>query len=247
MYKRENNTYIHKDSSSILLVSCERYSKRIARWLYKHGYSSLVLEGEYTLDQAKDAVKMCHDLGYTYIGFIGYSTGAIYALAFASVCEDISLVIGLSSMDRVFEDLETGKPLIKDLSYQNIPIDRKQRERLLKKYRHIYKETHTIEFYDYSIAKCENKDAIIPVENINGDIYLFSVVNDNIWGSRQAGQRIYYRLKDKHYRKHYLHTVYKYGTHKLLPIKIHLEDQESKRTRYSLSRKILSILKSWNT
>ena len=66
-------------------------------------------------------------------------------------------------------------------------------------------------YRDMHLEALENKEAVekarIKVENINGNIYLISARNDQIWPSMQMSEEVMKRLEDKNFKHVYKHKV----------------------------------------
>ncbi|MEI3613649.1 acyl-CoA thioester hydrolase/BAAT C-terminal domain-containing protein [Pseudogracilibacillus sp. SO30301A] len=217
------------------------------------------------IEYVEAAVSHLRDAGYHRIGITGLSKGAEYALLSASKIADIEVVLAFSPSHCVWEGEISSDGLFKTrasgeagFSWRNKPLpflNYSFSATKMLKVSLLQREMTCEKVFREAINKSNNY-ADIAVENIGGDVFLFSAERDTIFPSSDASQRIVERLENNKFDHDYKSYVYKYASHVLLPIYIKgqkllfkVERQypdECKKMREKLNADIEGVLNGWN-
>lgn len=217
------------------------------------------------IEYVEAAVSHLKDTGYHKMGITGLSKGAEYALLSASKIADIEVVLAFSPSHCVWEGEISSDGLFKTrasgeagFSWRNKPLPflsySFSATKMLKTSL-LQREMTCEEVFTKAINKSNNY-ADIAVENIVGDIFLFSAERDTIYPSSDASQRIVERLESNKFCHNYKSYVYKYASHVLLPFYIKGQKllfkverqypEECKKMREKLNADIERALRGWN-
>ncbi len=166
----------------------------------------------------------------------GYSLGASYSLAAASVIPEISRVAAASPFDYVMEACKNLKPLGissfcfrgKELPFVKLRILDYDLLRLMIRIKRdkSYGSKRALRYiYDHTPL---NDEAAVPVENMHADVLLLASENDDLWPSGEAVRRMSERLEKNNYAYEVRTHIYDKGSH-ILGISA---DLSSKKNRF---------------
>lgn len=255
--------------------------KKTEQWLTDHGISVLSLaswgtketvpdESLVPLDYVLNAASYLKKRGYRKIGIAGLSLGAVMALYGAALSPDITLTIGISGFDMLFEGVlgrgtqyPSGHSSLtlegKELPFQPFYLDKEGYQKEMKEAKKAHGETYGRGLWEKSIQKKCNQEAMIPVEKIQGRILLLSAAGDTCWDSAGAAERIENRIKERGGSASVTSKVYAHATHMLYPETVpfinfmtKMAFKEAKQhpsecaaSRKSVSKEILRALRTW--
>ena len=214
-----------------------------ARWLHKLGVNCMAMspgKKDYShvncpIERVEKAIEKCKGFGNTRFGIMGMSTAGMYSLAAASFIPDITLTVGLTASDFVWQGFEQGKkdgcrewpvPGASTLSKDGKPLPY-----MPFVYEHpdywnvIQKETKgtgnylcSRSIFDDSEKNREHpEDEMIRIEDINGYLLLIGADDDTLWDAGKYVRRMKRRLEEKPHICKYKAITYEYGTHFVLP------------------------------
>lgn len=214
-----------------------------AKWLHKQGVNVLAMspgKKNYShvncpIERIQTAINWLKIHGSNRFGIMGMSTAGMHALVAASLISDITLTIGLTPSDFVWQGFEQGNrdgckewPVEgkSTLSWEGKPLPY-----MPFVYKHpdywnaIQKETKgsgnfmcSRSIFDDSEKSREHTDEeMIKVENINGMLVLVAAEDDTLWDAAKYVRRMESRLKEKGAKSEYEVVIYEHGTHFVLP------------------------------
>lgn len=173
----------------------------------------------------------------------GFSLGASYALAAASLIPEISAVVAASPFDYIIEATKKTKPLDKSsLSYHGKELPflelRILRYDLLRLYLNIerdksYGRRRMLRYILDHTEKSEN--AVIKTENMKASVLLIAPSYDDFWPSEEAVKRIENRLCEKSYPYPVKTVIIDGGSH-ILGIDEDINDRKIKYLLKSLGK-----------
>lgn len=142
------------------------------------------------------------------IAIIGGSKGGELVLNLASYFDDIDAVVAMSASHVSFPAItmmsNTSSWTLNDKELPYAPTPYSAVPAMIS--------GNHLEAYNIIL---ENKDAEykaqIPVEKINGSIFLLSPTNDESWPSKEMSDKIIKRLKSKGFKNHFEHIIVKGG------------------------------------
>lgn len=187
------------------------------------------------LERIQTAIKWLQDHGNRKIGIMGMSTAGMDAIVAASYFPDITMTIGLTASDFVWQGFEQGEkdgckewpiPNASTLSWQGKPLPY-----MPFVYEHpvywqkIEEETKgsgditrsTCLFIDSEKARPHTEEEMVKVENIKGRLFLIGADDDSFWEAGKYVRRMDQRLKEHPHTCEYDALVYEHGTHFVLP------------------------------
>lgn len=214
-----------------------------AKWLHKNGVNVLCMSpGKHNyshvncpLERIETAIQWLMAHGNRKVGIMGMSTAGMEALAAASYFSDITLTVGLTASDFVWQGFEQGKkdgckewpiPGASTLSYHGEPL-----AYMPFVYEHpvywkkIEEETKgsgdylrsTCLFADSEKERAHTEDEMIKIENIKGKLILLGADDDSLWEAGKYVRRMEQRLKEHLHECDYEAVAYEHGTHFILP------------------------------
>ena len=154
------------------------------------------------------------------VAILGGSKGAEAGLLLGSLFPQVKAVIALSPSHVVWQGIPKkqfglGKNSCsswshygESLPYLPYPPVIKKSDILLLRLRQAHEEA--------LMNSIQEKDAVIPVENINGAIMLISGNRDHIWPATLMGEKIMDRLTTQEFMHHFEHTEFKTGHNGLI-------------------------------
>lgn len=187
------------------------------------------------LERIQTAIKWLQAHGNRKIGIMGMSTAGMDAIVAASYFPDITMTIGLTASDFVWQGFEQGEkdgckewpiPNASTLSWQGKPLPY-----MPFVYEHpvywqkIEEETKgsgditrsTCLFIDSEKARPHTEEEMVKVENIKGRLFLIGADDDSFWEAGKYVRRMDQRLKEHPHTCEYDALVYEHGTHFVLP------------------------------
>ena len=213
------------------------------KWLHKLGVNVMTMSPgkkdyghhNYPLERIEKAINWLKAHGNQKIGIVGASTTGTLALTAASYFEDITLTIGLTPSDFIWQGFMQGKkdgckewpiPGASTLSWRGEPL-----AYMPFVYEHpvywqkIEEETKgsgdiersTCLFIDSEKAREHTEEEMIKVENIRGKLFLIGADDDSFWEAGKYIRRMDQRLKERPHTCEYVPLVYEHGTHFVLP------------------------------
>jgi len=145
------------------------------------------------------------------IGVLGYSKGAELALLIASRNSEIKCVAAIAPGSAVFQGFKPPKyPVLSSWSLNGEDLEfvpNAYDKRFFETYDGMYLWYRTLSQHD------ELEKASIPIENINGDILLFSGVKDQIWPATYMSEQIISRLHIAKFEHNYEHIALPFAGH----------------------------------
>ena len=214
-----------------------------ARWLRKLGVNCMAMSPgrkDYShvncpIERVSKAIEVCKSFGDSHFGIMGMSTAGMYSLAAASFIPDITLTVGLTASDFIWQGFEQGNkdgckewpvPGASTLSKDGKPLPY-----MPFVYKHpdywrvIQEETKgtgnylcSRRLFDDSEKNREHpEDEMIRIEDINGYLLLIGADDDTLWDAGKYVRRMEKRLENKSHRCKYKAITYEYGTHFVLP------------------------------
>lgn len=214
-----------------------------AKWLHKNGVNVLCMSPgkrnyshvNYPLERIETAIKWLKNNGIRKVGIMGMSTAGMDAVVAASYFEDITLTVGLTPSDFVWQGFEQGdKDGCKEwpisgastLSWKGEPLPY-----MPFVYEHpvywqkIQEETKgsgdfersTWLFIDSEKARPHTEEEMIKVERIQGKLILVAAEDDSFWEAGKYVRRMEKRLAERPHTCDCEALVYEHGTHFVLP------------------------------
>ena len=233
---------VDSDCAIIAMIGddCQDYLARTSvKWLHKQGVNVVTMSPakkdyghhNYPLEQIENVIRWLKAHGNKKIGIVGASTTGTLALTAASYFEDITLTIGLTPSDFIWQGFMQGK---KD-GCKEWPVENESlfsyRGRPLPYMPFCYKHPdywHVIEqetkrtgdrinsrklFDDSEAVYPITEEEKIKIEKIHGKLLLMGAEDDVLWNTAKYIRRI---KKRAHICKLEA-VVYKYGTHFVFP------------------------------
>ena len=210
-----------------------------AKWLHKNGVNVLCISpGKHNyshvncpLERIEKAIQWLMSHGNRKVGIMGMSTAGMEALAAASYFPDITLTIGLTASDFIWQGFEQGKkggckewpvPNASTLSYNGKPLAYmpfayehptywKKVEEETKGSGDILRSTCL--FIDSEKKRKHAEGEMIKIENIKGKLILLGADDDSFWEAGKYVRRMDQRIKERPHECEYEAVAYRYGTH----------------------------------
>jgi len=214
-----------------------------AKWLHRQGVNAMCVSPgrkNYShvnnpLERIQTAIKWLQDHGNRKIGIMGMSTAGMDAIVAASYFPDITMTIGLTASDFVWQGFEQGEkdgckewPILNasTLSWQGKPLPYmpfvyehpvywQKIEEETKGSGDITRSTRL--FIDSEKARPHTEEEMVKVENIKGRLFLIGADDDSFWEAGKYVRRMDQRLKEHPHICEYDALVYEHGTHFVLP------------------------------
>lgn len=214
-----------------------------AKWLHKNGVNVLCMSPgkknyshvNYPLERIETAIKWLKSNDNRKVGIMGMSTAGMDAVAAASYFEDITLTIGLTASNFVWQGFEQGDrdgckewpiPGASTLSWKGEPLPY-----MPFVYEHpvywqkVQEETKgsgdfersTCLFIDSEKARPHTEEEMIKVERIQGKLILVAAEDDSFWEAGKYVRRMEKRLAEHPHTCECEALVYEHGTHFVLP------------------------------
>ena len=214
-----------------------------AKWLHKNGVNVMCMSPDvknyshvnYPLERIGTAIKWLKNNGNKKIGIMGMSTAGMDSIAAASYYPDITLTIGLTPSDFIWQGFEQGEkdgckewpiPNASTLSWEGKPIAYMPFVYQHPEYYRIIEEEtkgsgdvtrSTKLFIDSEKAREHTEEEMIKVENIKGKLILIGAEDDSFWETGKYIRRMDKRLQEHPHSCDYEAIVYEHGTHFVLP------------------------------
>ena len=214
-----------------------------AKWLHRQGVNVMCVSPgrkNYShvnnpLERIQTAIKWLQDHGNRKIGIMGMSTAGMDAIVAASYFPDITMTIGLTASDFVWQGFEQGEkdgckewpiPGASTLSWKGKPLAYmpfvyehpvywQKIEEETKGSGDITRSTRL--FIDSEKARPHTEEEMVKVENIKGRLFLIGADDDSFWEAGKYVRRMDQRLKERPHTCEYDALVYEHGTHFVLP------------------------------
>ena len=214
-----------------------------AKWLHKNGVNVMCMSPDvknyghvnFPLERIETAIKWLKSHGNKKIGIMGMSTAGMDSLVAASYFPDITLTLGLTPSDFVWQGFEQGEkdgckewpiPDASTLSWQGKPLAYMPFVYAHPEYYHkieeetkgsgdITRSTHL--FIDSEKAREHTEEEMIKVENIKGKLIMVGADDDSFWEAGKYVRRMDKRLKERPHECDYEALTYEHGTHFVLP------------------------------
>lgn len=241
-----------EDSEQALIVmlgnDSDNYMARTAvRWLHKLAINVMTMSAgkkdygyhNYPLERIEKAIVWLKNHGNKKIGIVGASTTGTLALTAASYFDDITLTIGMTASDFVWQGIMRGfmqgkRDGCKELlvpgeslfSYEGKPLPFMPFVYQHPDYWHLIqseskKNGNMIDskklFDDSEKAHPLTEDEMIKVENIKGILLLIGAEDDAAWDAAKYVRRIEKRLGERPHECTLETAVYVHGTHFIFP------------------------------
>jgi len=251
------------------------FVKKLAQWLIENKTDALGItisgsketgknQSEIPLEYIESALNYLKNKGYSRVGILGLSLGASMSMLAASYFSELNPIISLSGFDTVFEGVNgmgtqypSGHSSFtykgQEIPFQPFHLTKDGYIKAMKDAKKKYGEPYGRMLWDNSLAQGVNEEALIPVEKIQGKLYLFGAKTDSCWDTVGAAERI--KAKNNNCEVH----AYEHGVHFILPecvpfinvmsamafkdYKTH--KAECKAVRKDVTAQIERILKEW--
>lgn len=236
----------HSDAAIIAMLGDdpEDYMARSGvKWLHKLGVNVMSMSPgkkdyghhNYPLERIEAAIAWLKNQGISKIGIVGASTTGTLALTAASYFEDITLTIGMTPSDFVWQGFMQGKkdgckewPVEGEslFSYKGKPLPYMPFVYQHPEYWNVIKTEskrtgnmiHSWKLFDDSEkAHLHTEDEMIKVENIKGRLLLIGASDDVLWDTVKYIGRIEKRLKSRPHECQVEIATYEHGTHFVFP------------------------------
>ena len=208
------------------------------------------------IEYVENAAKKLHSMEMAAVIAVGFSKGAELALVSASLISQVNGVIALSPPSRVYMGVGKGISWVnesswsfrgKELPYAYAPSSGMQalwytfRKRELT-FRSVYERAN----------KTAPSDSSIPVESIQGPVFVAAAKFDSLWPAAEACYEMGKRLSDSLFPYPHKEMVYHYASHFLLPFETSYErlfrvgrkyPKECRQTVLAIRKEILEWLK----
>jgi len=214
-----------------------------AKWLHKNGVNVLCMSPgrknyshvNYPLERIETAIGWLKKIGNRKVGIMGMSTTGMDAVVSASYFQDLTLTIGLTASDFVWQGFEQGNrdgckewpiPDASTLSWQGKPLPYMpfvyEHPVYWQKIEEETKGSGDIErstwlFIDSEKARPHSEEEMIKVERIKGRLILVGAEDDSFWEAAKYVRRMEKRLKERPHTCECDALVYEHGTHFVLP------------------------------
>ena len=214
-----------------------------AKWLHKNGVNVLCMSPgrknyshvNYPLERIETAIGWLKKIGNRKVGIMGMSTTGMDAVVSASYFQDLTLTIGLTASDFVWQGFEQGNrdgckewpiPDASTLSWQGKPLPYMpfvyEHPVYWQKIEEETKGSGDIErstwlFIDSEKARPHTEEEMIKVERIKGRLILVGAEDDSFWEAAKYVRRMEKRLKERPHTCECDALVYEHGTHFVLP------------------------------
>ena len=214
-----------------------------AKWLHRQGVNVMCMspgKKDYShvncpIERVEKAIEKCKSRGNSYFGIMGMSTAGMYALAAASFIPEITLTVGLTASDFIWQGFEQGKkdgckewpvPGASTLSKDGKPLPYMPFVYEHPKYWNVIMEETkgsgnylcSRKIFDDSENGREHPETeMIKIENICGFLLLIGADDDTLWDAGKYVRRMKRRLEEKPHICKYKAITYEYGTHFVLP------------------------------
>jgi acetyl esterase/lipase len=214
-----------------------------AKWLQQLGVNVLTMAPDkkdcgyhnYPLERIEAAIAWLKAHGNEKIGVVGASATGTLALTAASYFSDITLTIGMTPSDFIWQGFMQGKrdgckewPVEGEslFSYQGEPLPYMpfvyQHPEYWKVVEIESKRTGDIlnsrkPFDDSEKAHPLTEEEMIRVENIKGRLLLIGAADDALWDTARYIRRMEQRLKQHPHACEAEFAIYEYGTHFVFP------------------------------
>ena len=218
-------------------------AKMGAKWLHRQGINVMCMspgKKDYShvncpIERVEKAIEQCKGFGNRYFGIMGMSTAGMYSLTAASYIPEITMTIGLTASDYVWQGFEQGKkdgckewpvPGTSTLSKDGKPLPYMPFAYEHPDYWHVIQEETkgsgnficSRRIFDDSEKDREHpEEEMIRIENINGYLLLIGADDDTLWDAGKYVRRMKARLEEKPHKCRYKAITYEYGTHFVLP------------------------------
>ena len=181
-----------------------------AKWLHRQGVNVMCVSPgrkNYShvnnpLERIQTAIKWLQDHGNRKSGIMGMSTAGMDAIVAASYFPDITMTIGLTASDFVWQGFEHP------VYWQKIEEETKGSGDITRS---------TCLFIDSEKARPHTEEEMVKVENIKGRLFLIGADDDSFWEAGKYVRRMDQRLKEHPHTCEYDALVYEHGTHFVLP------------------------------
>ena len=214
-----------------------------AKWFHKQGVNVMCMspgKKDYShvncpIERVEKAIENCKSRGNSHFGIMGMSTAGMYSLAAASFIPDITLTVGLTASDFIWQGFEQGKkdgckewpvPGASTLSKDGKPLPYMPFVYEHPKYWNVIMEETkgsgnymcSRKIFDDSERDREHpEEEMIKIENIRGYLLLIGADDDTLWDAGKYVRRMKKRLEKKPHKCKYKAITYEYGTHFVLP------------------------------
>ena len=188
----------------------------------------------FPLECIESAIEYLRARGIRKVGTMGASTTGMLALAAAAYVPDISIAIACTPCDYTMQGFIKGKPGGKIPEWPAVGESALTRGGKALPYAPYGVSAQ--EYYDLSYGKATKDagelnaiqlfsrmekngipdEALIPIERINGPVYVFGAQDDTLWPTAIYIRRMTERMK-AHGRDNLHAHIYPYGTHLMFP------------------------------
>lgn len=238
-----------KEGSDVAMIAMlgddpEDYlAKTGARFLHKFGINAMTMSPNkkdyghhnYPLERIETAVAWLKDHGNKKVGIVGASTTGTLALTAASYFPDITLTIGITASDFIWQGFMDGNkdgckewpvPGESLFSYKGEPLPYMPFVYQHPEYWHVVEaETKKHKdminsrklFDDSEAAHPLTEDEMIKVENIKGRLMLIGAADDALWDTTKYIHRMEERVNSKPHDCKVEALTYEHGTHFVFP------------------------------
>lgn len=220
-----------KDKVVITLSGSEggiQHAKKMACFHNSQGMSALAIAyfgtkktkqalSKVPIEYIENAIKWLMQQGYKRIAIEGISKGAEYALAAATIFQEISSVILKTPTWYYGEGLIRKAPSNTSCwTYQGEELPyTPYKERVFDIKRNIL-QTREYNILSINTEKKVVEPSIIQIEKVNGPVLIFSTKADTVWPSAESGEKLNSRLRQSNFPYPHKHICFTYMSHIML-------------------------------
>lgn len=172
------------------------------------------------IEPIERAVEWLLARGYERIAMYGFSKGAELALLCASFLPEITGVVGVSPIHCIWGKLRKHNTLVSEFTYhgRELPcmVARMDYGKIIRDFI-VEQQMKFTDMYEQALEHFVEASAI-PVERIQGDIFLIYTREDTVWCSAKAAEYIRERLKRHRFHYSFTELSYERASHILIPL-----------------------------
>ena len=195
------------------------------KWLHKLGVNVMTMSPakkdyghhNYPLERIEKAISWLKTHGNRKIGIVGASTTGTLALTAASYFEDLTLTIGLTPSDFIWQGFMQGKKdgckewpcCYKHPDYWHVIEKETKRTGDMINSRKLFDDSET--------AHPITEEEMIKIEKIHGTLLLIGAEDDVLWDTAKYIRRMELRMKERPHTCRLESVIYGHATHFVFP------------------------------
>lgn len=204
----------HADKHAHFLADNGMPSLAFALFKTKHTGKNLDMV---PIERVKKGIDFLKEKGYKKIALDGTSKGAEYAFACALAYKDISCVVVKTSSWFYSEGLKGKEPTGNSCwskDGKSIPFT-PYKTRKINVLKSIWKNKE-FNILEINTGKKINPESIIPIQNLQVPILMFSTKVDTVWPSYESCEKMIETLKKNEYKYPFKHIAFEHMSHMML-------------------------------